>query len=51
MIGLKKGLVLIRNNVMIIILAVLAAVIYVQGMFLNGPWYDELYTYYYFVSR
>ena len=36
---------------MIIILAVLAAVIYVQGMFLNGPWYDELYTYYYFVSR
>ena len=48
---MKKGLVLIRNNIMIIILAVLAAVIYVQGMFLNGPWYDELYTYYYFVSR
>ena len=48
---MKKVLVLIRNNIMIIIPAVLAAIVYVHGMFSNGPWYDELYTYYYFISR
>ena len=25
--------------------------IYIYSMFNNRPWYDELYTYYYFVSR
>ena len=25
--------------------------IYIYSMFTNRPWYDELYTYYYFVSR
>lgn len=27
------------------------AILYVTMMFTNGPWYDELYTYYYFISR
>ena len=35
----------------IIVVVILMAVIYLVRMFTNGPWYDELYTYYYFISR
>ena len=27
------------------------SLIYLYNMFVNKPWYDELYTYYYFISR
>ena len=35
----------------IYILAAAMLGIYIYSMFTNRPWYDELYTYYYFVSR
>lgn len=42
---------LIRENIIISIIILLMMVIYGCRMFQNGPWYDELYTYYSFISR
>lgn len=41
----------VKNNILLIVLAVVMGIIYGIEMFANGPWYDELYTYYYFISR
>lgn len=42
---------IVKENILLITLAVVMGIIYAVQMFSNGPWYDELYTYYYFVSR
>ena len=48
----KKGLSgLIKEHIAAICFIVFMAVVYIHMMFTNGPWYDELYTYYYFISR
>lgn len=41
----------IKQNISISLFFVAMIPVYVYGMFFNRPWYDELYTYYYFVSR
>lgn len=41
----------IKDNLGITILVAIMAVIYAYVMFTNKPWYDELYTYYSFISR
>lgn len=41
----------VKNNILLIILVVALGTVYGIAMFTNGPWYDELYTYYYFISR
>lgn len=41
----------IKENKLIAIIVLFAFVYYLVQMFLNRPWYDELYTYYYFISR
>ncbi len=41
----------IRDNIIAILFISFTGVIYIYDMFTNGPWYDELYTYYYFISR
>lgn len=41
----------IKRNKYILIYALVMAIIYSVEMFVNKPWYDELYTYYSFVSR
>lgn len=40
-----------RENVVFFLLFTVMAVYYGERMFLLTPWYDELYTYYYFISR
>lgn len=42
---------LIKKNILITLLIISMAVVYGLMMFNNGPWYDELYTYYSFISR
>ena len=39
-----------EHLIAVIIIAIIGG-IYTFNMFTNGPWYDELYTYYYFISR
>ena len=46
--GLKESA---KKHSSLIVLLVIMAVSYAHSMFVNRPWYDELYTYYYFVSR
>ncbi len=41
----------IKEHLAAAILIGIVAIIYIINMFKNGPWYDELYTYYYFISR
>ena len=41
----------IKDNLLLVLLIILMAIYYGYQMFTNGPWYDELYTYYYFISR
>ncbi len=41
----------IKENIIISTVLTLMAIIYIFRMFTNGPWYDELYTYYSFISR
>lgn len=41
----------IKKHPGIYIFLIVMAVVYGIDMFMNKPWYDELYTYYYFVSR
>ena len=41
----------LKDNIILCIMAAFYCVYMVCRMFLNGPWYDELYTYYYFISR
>jgi len=41
----------IYNNGLIGLLLIGLSVIYIYSMYNNKPWYDELYTYYYFISR
>ena len=40
-----------KLNIEIVIFALIMAALYGIMMFTNGPWYDELYTYYSFISR
>ena len=40
-----------KNNLILVGLAFIYALIYIYRMFTNNPWYDELYTYYSFISR
>lgn len=40
-----------KQHMGLIVLLIAMAVSYGHSMFVNRPWYDELYTYYYFVSR
>lgn len=40
-----------KENIIIIALTVCIGAVYAYGMFSNKPWYDELYTYYYFISK
>lgn len=42
---------IIKDNLILVIFAVFMGVIYIYGMYTNKPWYDELYTYYSFISR
>ena len=42
---------LIREHIIVSAFIAVMTVIYVITMFANKPWYDELYTYYYFISR
>ena len=42
---------ILKNNIVAAVFIVIMAVVYVVMMFGNKPWYDELYTYYYFISR
>ena len=48
----KKNLTsVLREHILAVVFVAFMAVIYIHMMFTNGPWYDELYTYYYFISR
>lgn len=40
-----------KNNIYASIFVGVMAIIYIVMMFTNKPWYDELYTYYSFISR
>ncbi len=40
-----------KDNVIIYMILLGMAVVYALDMFCNKPWYDELYTYYSFISR
>ncbi|MCR5557853.1 MAG: glycosyltransferase family 39 protein [Butyrivibrio sp.] len=42
---------LLKEHFIAALFVLFMSVIYIRMMFTNGPWYDELYTYYYFVSR
>ena len=46
----KKPKITAEDKVFILLMLVMA-VYYARRMFLLTPWYDELYTYYYFISR
>jgi len=48
-INIKKTV--IKENIEIVVLALVMALVYGIRMFTNRPWYDELYTYYSFISR
>lgn len=41
----------LRENILFVIVLLIMAVYYAVMMFTNKPWYDELYTYYSFISR
>ncbi|WP_029231324.1 glycosyltransferase family 39 protein [Butyrivibrio sp. VCB2006] len=41
----------IKEHIVAAVLILFMAVVYIYNMFTNKPWYDELYTYYYFISR
>lgn len=41
----------LKNNFILLIFAIVYSAFLIWQMFANGPWYDELYTYYYFISR
>ncbi len=49
--GMKRILDAARKNPEILIVVLCFSVIYGIRMFTNHPWYDELYTYYSFISR
>ncbi len=42
---------IIREHMLVATLIAIMTIVYVITMFTNKPWYDELYTYYYFISR
>ena len=48
---LKKFLNIVKEHVAASAFIAFMAGVYICMMFTNGPWYDELYTYYYFISR
>lgn len=41
----------IKDHYITIAFILVMTIVYLYNMFANGPWYDELYTYYYFISR
>ena len=41
----------LREHFVVSVFITIMAVVYIITMFINKPWYDELYTYYYFISR
>ncbi len=42
---------LLREHIPAVVFIAFMTILYLRMMFTNGPWYDELYTYYYFISR
>ena len=42
---------LLKEHILAVLFILFMTICYVRMMFTNGPWYDELYTYYYFISR
>ncbi|MDY5700519.1 MAG: glycosyltransferase family 39 protein [Lachnospiraceae bacterium] len=49
--GKKKIIGLVKNNMAFALFALVMAIYYGWRMFALEPWYDELYTYYSFISR
>ncbi|MBR6238325.1 MAG: glycosyltransferase family 39 protein [Lachnospiraceae bacterium] len=49
--NIKKTAQILKENIVVTVFIVIMAVEYIRMMFTNKPWYDELYTYYYFISR
>lgn len=47
----KKFLNIVKEHTLASVFVAFMACVYIYMMFTNGPWYDELYTYYYFISR
>ncbi len=41
----------IKEHIVAVLLILFMAIVYIYNMFTNKPWYDELYTYYFFISR
>ncbi|MBQ3795511.1 MAG: glycosyltransferase family 39 protein [Butyrivibrio sp.] len=41
----------LKEHTLAVVFILFMTVLYIRMMFTNGPWYDELYTYYYFISR
>jgi len=42
---------IVKENIIMIVFVICMGAVYTYGMFSNKPWYDELYTYYYFISK
>ena len=47
----QKGKRFIKENSIFSIFFLVMVIYYIHNMFAIKPWYDELYTYYFFVSR
>ena len=41
----------VKEHLAALVLICIMGIVYCINMFENAPWYDELYTYYYFISR
>lgn len=42
---------IVKDNLILVLFAIFMSGVYIYGMYNNKPWYDELYTYYYFISK
>lgn len=49
--ALQNGKRMIKENKIFTVFFVVMVIYYLHNMFAIKPWYDELYTYYYFISR
>ena len=41
----------LKKHIVFMVFLCIMTVLYIVAMYTNKPWYDELYTYYYFISR
>ncbi len=48
---MKEVVRVLKEHILAVLFIALMGGVYIFTMFTNGPWYDELYTYYYFISR